>query len=39
MQAENSYGTYQTSGGALDIPGGSGGQGQGGPGQRNPFGK
>lgn len=38
MQAENSYGTYQTSGGALDIPGGSGGH-QGGPGQRNPFGK
>lgn len=35
-QAE-SYGTYQTTGGALDIPGGGGGNGGGGNGQRNPF--
>lgn len=31
----DSYGTYQTTGGALDIPGGNGGGG--GNGQRNPF--
>lgn len=34
-QAE-SYGTYQTTGGALDVPGGNGGGG--GNGTRNPFG-
>lgn len=32
----NEYGTYHTTGGALDVPGGGGG---GGGGQRNPFAK
>lgn len=34
QNGSDSYGTYQTTGGALDVPGGGGG---GGVGARNPF--